>query len=416
MSWDDVQHARSAALRRSPARRRRTVAPLATTVLRRLLRPFEAGGLTLELPSGDTIEHRGALPGPTARMHLKRWRTLPRVLMGGDIGFAEAYMAGDWSTPDLVALLECFQRNEGALQTAWEGFSLARLTGRLHHASRANTHRGSRRNIEAHYDLGNSFYAGWLDNGMNYSSALYERPDQSLEEAQLAKLDRAISLLGVEPGDRVLEIGCGWGALAERLAARHGCHVTGITLSQEQLAYARARMRKSGCDEAVTIRLEDYRDTTGTFDAIVSIEMLEAAGEAYWPSYFALLKSRLAQGGTAVLQVITIDERRFDEYKRRPDFIQRYIFPGGMLPTVPHIAEHVEAAGLCLKSADMFGESYARTLAEWRALYAQTRPPEQARHLHTDRFKRMWDYYLAYCEVGFRTGVLDVGLYRITHR
>jgi len=414
MSCNEAQSARSAALQRSSARRRLRATSLANVLLQRLLRPFDTGTLTLELPSGTKIVHRGARHGPNAHLVLRRWRTLRRVIMGGDVGFAEAYMAGDWSTPDLVGLLECCQRNEAALKAAWEGFSVKRLAGRLHHATRTNTRRGSRRNIEAHYDLSNAFYAGWLDDGMNYSSALFTHPAQSLEEAQHAKLDRAISLLDVQPGHHVLEIGCGWGALAERLAANHGCRVTGITLSQEQFAYARKRM--SGCGGAVAIKLQDYRDASGTFDAIVSIEMLEAAGEAYWPTYFAKLKSCLAPGGTAVLQVITIEETRFAEYQRRPDFIQRHVFPGGMLPTVKHIALHVEAAGLSLESVDLFGECYARTLAEWRARYTQTQPPTRTPHLRTDQFKRMWNYYLAYCEVGFRTGVLDVGLYRLKHR
>ena len=415
MTWNEARAIPSRA-RRRPLARRFSTGPLVLGLLRRFLQAFHTGTLTVELPSGAAVEHRGVHPGPDARLAIHRWRALRRVLLSGDIGFAEAFMDGDWSTPELVALLDCFQRNETALQSAWEGFSLARLMGRLHHASRANTHRGSRRNIEAHYDLGNAFYAGWLDKGMNYSSALYSSATQSLEDAQLAKLDHAIALAGVQPGDDVLEIGCGWGALAERLATRHGCSVTGITLSRKQLAYAEARLRTAGCEGHAAIKLQDYRDTTGTFDAIVSIEMLEAAGEAYWPTYFEKLTSCLAPGGTAVLQVITINEDRFSQYQQRPDFIQRYIFPGGMLPTVEHIAQHVEAAGLCLKSADMFGESYARTLADWRARYMQSRPPADAPHLDTERFKRMWSYYLAYCEVGFRTGVLDVGLYRITHR
>jgi len=414
MSWNEAQSTHSGVLRKSSVRWRLAATPLATALLQRLLGSFDTGAFTLELPSGATIVHRGAIHGPNAHLVIRRWRTLRRVLLGGDIGFAEAYMAGDWETPDLVALLECCQCNEAALQAAWEGFSVKRLLGRLHHAARTNTRRGSRRNIEAHYDLSNAFYAGWLDEGMNYSSALFADPTQSLEEAQRAKLDRAITLLDVRPGNHVLEIGCGWGALAERLAAKHGCRVTGITLSQEQFAHARNRM--SGISDAVAIKLQDYRDTTGTFDAIVSIEMLEAAGEAYWPAYFAKLKSCLAPGGTAVLQVITIDDARFAEYQRRPDFIQRYVFPGGMLPTVKHIAQHAEAACLKLESAEMFGQSYAWTLAEWRARFMQARPPAETPHLCTEQFKRMWNYYLAYCEVGFRTGVLDVGLYRLTHR
>jgi cyclopropane-fatty-acyl-phospholipid synthase len=408
MTWNDVRDCQHRSGRQPIARRGPA---FALSLLSRLLGRLDTGALTVELPSGAKIERRGMQPGPNARIKLQRWRTLRRVLMGGDIGFAESFMDGDWSTPDLAGLLECLQRNEAALESAWDGFSISRLMGRLHHATRANTRRGSRRNIEAHYDLGNAFYAGWLDDGMIYSSALYDHPAQSLEEAQVAKLDRAISLLNAKCGDRILEIGCGWGALAERLAKHYGCRVTGITLSTEQCAYAQARLR--GCGE---IRLQDYRDTSGIFDGIISIEMLEAAGEAYWPTYFAKLRSCLAPGGMAVLQVITIDQARFAEYRRRPDFIQRYIFPGGMLPTVDRIKQHVDDAGLFLKSSVMFGQSYARTLAEWSTRYRLARPLTDAPHLNTERFKRMWSYYLAYCEVGFRNGVLDVGLYQITHR
>jgi len=412
MSWDDAQPARAGALRRP---RWRWVEPAAAVLLRRLMRQIEIGSVTVTLPSGMEVRHVGRQPGPHGRLVLHRWRFVARILTGGDVGFARAYMNGDWSTPDLRALLSCLQKNEETMQAAWEGSAVKRLAGRLYHATRLNTRRGSRRNIEAHYDLGNSFYRGWLDAGMNYSSALYTSDAMSLEDAQSAKLDRAIDFLQVKPGDRVLEIGCGWGALAERLATKKGVHVTGITLSKEQLAYAEARMQEAGATDHASLKLQDYRDTDGTFDAIVSIEMLEAAGEAYWPAYFAKLKSCLRPGGVAVLQVITIEAKRFSDYQRRPDFIQHYIFPGGMLPTVPLIEHHAAAAGLKVQSLETFGESYARTLAAWRDRYLRAGPPADAPQLGTTRFRKMWEYYLAYCEVGFHAGALDVGLYQIVH-
>jgi cyclopropane-fatty-acyl-phospholipid synthase len=382
---------------------------LATKLLAPILSRLDRGLLWLDLPSGCRIEQRGQLPGPEATLNLRRWRAIQRLAIGGDIGFAEGYMHGDWTTPDLEVLLDWGILNEQGLEQSCDGFSFARLADRVRHFTRANTRKGSRRNIEAHYDLGNDFYAGWLDAGMNYSSALYETPALSLEEAQETKLDRIVALLSIKPGDRVLEIGCGWGALAERLTASHGAHVTGITLSREQRAYAQARLAGKG-----TILLQDYRDVAGTFDAIVSIEMLEATGEAYWPTYFNTLRARLKPGGTAILQVITIDEPRFAVYRRRPDFIQRYVFPGGMLPTVSIIREQLAAAKLSLQSFELFGQSYALTLAEWRKRFLRSETELGASREEAERFRRMWEYYLTYCEVGFQSGALDVGLYRIT--
>jgi cyclopropane-fatty-acyl-phospholipid synthase len=387
----------------------------AATLIARLLHRLDVGCLRLELPSGNWVEHRGQRRAPLATLSLHRWRALRRIASGGDVGFAEGYMHGDWSSPDLTGLLDWAMQNEEALQTAWNGGPLARLARRLRHRSRANTRRGSRRNIQAHYDLGNAFYATWLDAGMNYSSALYASSSLSLEQAQVAKLDRVIALLDVKPGDHVLEIGCGWGALAERLVARHGARLTGLTLSREQRAYARNRLARTGLFGAGEILLMDYRDATGTFDAIASIEMLEAAGEDYWPVYFETLRARLKPRGVAVLQVITIDEARFTTYRERPDFIQCHIFPGGMLPTVSIIREQIAAAGLSLSSLEMFGASYAQTLAVWRERFLRQAPPIGASAAEAERFRRMWDYYLAYCEIGFRSGALDVGLYRITH-
>ena len=280
------------------------------------------------------------------------------------------------------------------------------------HRVRANTRRGSRRNIAAHYDLGNEFYSRWLDRSMTYSSALFSAPDQSLEDAQQAKIDRAIALMDIRGGERVLEIGCGWGGMAERLIARHGCTVTGLTLSAEQLAYARQRLESQGLGARADLRLQDYRDVNEQFDRIVSIEMLEAVGESYWPAYFAALRNCLVPGGTAVLQGITIEEQRFEAYRKTPDFIQRYIFPGGMLPTISAMQREIERAGLALVSLETFGLSYARTLNAWQQRFQRAWPDIQ-QFGFGPRFKQMWEYYLAYCEAGFRRGAVDVGLYRI---
>ncbi|MBI5114612.1 MAG: class I SAM-dependent methyltransferase [Rhodovulum sp.] len=378
-------------------------------LLARVLRRLDVGTLTVELPNGVRIAHRGRRPGHAATWVLHRWRTLWRVAWRGDLGFAEAYMDGDWSTPDLPALLALFSENDAGLTDVYAGLRTERLLDRIRHAVRANTRRGSRRNIAAHYDLGNAFYAAWLDRSMTYSSAIYTEDDQSLDEAQQTKLDHIVTTLGVTGGEHVLEIGCGWGALAERLA-RQGCRVTGLTLSAEQLAFARERVAAAGLAEACDLRLEDYRDTDGGFDRIVSIEMIEAVGEKYWPIYFETLAARLRAGGTAVLQAITIEASRFDRYRRNPDFIQRYVFPGGMLPTRDMMVEHARRAGLALVTHTAFAESYARTLAEWRRRFLAAWPAIEPQGFD-DRFRRLWEYYLAYCETGFRLGIIDVGLF-----
>ncbi|MDC7788599.1 cyclopropane-fatty-acyl-phospholipid synthase [Rhodoplanes sp. TEM] len=388
-------------------RRRRSIAH---HLLARVLRRLDVGSLTVELPTGERIEHRGRRPGTAATWILHRWRPLWRVLWRGDLGFAESYMDGDWSTPDLPALLTLFSENDTGLADVYAGLRTERLVDRLRHRKRANTKRGSRRNIAAHYDLGNAFYAAWLDRSMTYSSAIYTAGTQSLEDAQREKLDRIVALLGLAGGEHVLEIGCGWGALAARMAEA-GCRVTGLTLSSEQLALARQRLAAAGHGTACDLRLQDYRDVDGTFDRIVSIEMIEAVGEKYWPVYFETLFARLKAGGSAVIQAITIEASRFDSYRRNPDFIQRYVFPGGMLPTRAMMIEHARRAGLVPTDETAFGQSYARTLAEWRHRFLAAWPAIEP-HGFDRRFRRMWEYYLAYCETGFRLGVIDVGLFR----
>lgn len=372
---------------------------------------FTAGTLSLELPSGEQLMRR-ASSGPEAAMKINSWRTLRRLITRGDIGFAEGFMEGDWTTPDLVALLAWIQANETSLTPAWQGRLVQRLMDRLVHLRRSNTRRGSRRNIAAHYDLGNDFYAAWLDPSLSYSSAIYRSEHDTLEAAQQNKIDRVCELLEPSPGMNVLEIGCGWGALADTLISRHGCSVTGLTLSREQKAIAESRVARADPSGASAILLQDYRDTHGQFDRIASIEMMEAAGEAYWPDYFAKIHDCLKPGGVAVVQVISIEEKRFEDYRRRPDFIQRYIFPGGMLPTVTHMHTLAAGASLHLDTIELFGKSYARTLLDWRTRFLDAWPAMQG-EVRSTRFRNMWEYYMAYCAVGFDHGSIDVGLYRL---
>lgn len=387
---------------------------LTRAAIERALPALSAGRLTLILPNGETIVREGDVSGPEAELVVKRWPALARILANGDHGFAEGYLRGEWSTPDLRALLQLFMANEAAFGRQGEPSRIGNAVNRLAHTLRKNTRTGSRRNIAAHYDLGNAFYREWLDTGMNYSSALY-RHDETLETAQQAKLDRICDLLDLGGGERVLEIGCGWGALAERIVRERGASLSGITLSQEQLAYARQRLAAEVADGCADLRLQDYRDLSGRYDRIASVEMIEAVGERFWPTYFDTLHKVLAPGGVAVLQAITIAEHRFAAYRRRPDFIQRYIFPGGLLPTIERIEAEAARAGLALVHCEGFGASYARTLEVWRRRFLAAW--DRIEPLGFDaRFRRMWEYYLTYCEVGFQAGAVDVNLFKLARR
>ena len=378
-------------------------------MMRRLLAQLHSGSLSVTLPDGQMIQHVGHEPGPHGQITLHTWRALRRMLWRGDIGLAEGHIAGDWSSADIVRLIALGAVNLNRLDTLIDGSLPVRIMRRMGHALRGNSVKGSRRNIAFHYDLGNDFYRPWLDQTMTYSSALALAPGQTLEDAQTEKLQRIATLLDLAPGQSVLEIGCGWGALAAHLAPL--CkRVTGVTLSHEQLAFGQERVARAELEGKVDLRLQDYRHVTETYDRIVSIEMLEAVGEAWWPTWFQQVHDRLAPGGRAVVQVITIAEDRFEHYRQAPDFIQHYIFPGGMLPTRTIMARQAADAGLRLAHQELFAEGYAATLAEWRRRFLAAH--DQIITLGFDEeFIRLWTYYLSYCEAGFTTGQIDVGLY-----
>lgn len=382
-------------------------------ILRRLLSSLSMGSLEVRLPSGQSFTYQAPLRGPSAVLVLHRWRALRRMVFKGDLGFADGYMDGDWSTPDLTALIELAAHNLPRLRPVLKGSKILHALKRLQHGARANTKRGAKANILAHYDLGNAFYRQWLDEGMSYSSAIFGEGVRTLEDAQHHKQQKILSRLALQGGEKVLEVGIGWGGLASALV-KAGSDVTGVTLSPSQLAYARDRLSGPIAAGKADLRLQDYRDVEGRFDRIVSIEMFEAVGEAFWPVYFQKLNQSLAADGIAVLQIITIADDRFHAYREGVDFIQRYIFPGGMLPSRTILRSEVERAGLQLQSAEMFGLDYARTLAEWKRRFLHAWP--QIEPLGFDlKFKRMWEYYLSYCEAGFRAGAIDVGLYTLTH-
>ncbi len=390
--------------------------PAAATTVMRLLQGLRHGSLTLHLPDGG-VHTFGDGHGPCVSMHLHNWNAFGAALRSGDIGFAESYIAGDWTTPHLAQLLGLFTANRRALEDVIHGSWAGRLLYRLRHLLHRNTRRNSRKNIHAHYDLGNAFYALWLDPTMNYSAALFEgegRPHQDMQQAQHAKVHRALRMAGVRSGDRVLEIGCGWGALAETATRELGAHLTGVTLSTEQLAWAQQRLATLGVADQADLRLQDYRDINdGPYDAICSIEMLEAVGREYWPTYFSNVSRLLKPGGRACIQSIVIQDHLFDRYIGSTDFIQQYIFPGGCLPSPTHVRRAAQTAGLQVVDELAFGAGYAETCRRWRASFVAQR--EQVLALGFDeRFLRIWEFYLAYCEAGFEAGDIDVVQYTLS--
>jgi cyclopropane-fatty-acyl-phospholipid synthase len=372
---------------------------------RKLMPRDVVGGITLTLPSGKMHRIGYARPGAHCDLQLKNFRPVWNAVRRGAIGFAESFMAGDIESSDITAVLRFYLQNREPLNKAAKPVFYKSIGDRLFHMMRANTKAGARRNISAHYDLGNEFYALWLDPTMSYSSAYFGTGAPTIEAGQIAKYELVLEALGLRGSSDILEIGCGWGGFAE-VAADRGHRVTGLTISREQLEFARRRL--GGRAE---IRFQDYRDTPERFDAIASIEMIEAVGEANWPTYFRVLRDRLKPGGAAAVQAITISERLYPGYRAKADFIQRYIFPGGMLPTKSILAAQAAAAGLTFETIATFGEDYARTLAMWRDKF-EASWSAVARLGFDEHFRRRWHYYLSYCEAGFSEASIDVGVYR----
>jgi cyclopropane-fatty-acyl-phospholipid synthase len=367
---------------------------------------LEHGSLEIRT-QGRVYRLNGEHPGPAGDVEIHRLQPLlKRLFIKGGLGLAESYIEGDWDSSDLSSLLLLLLRNQHRLEEVSSMSRLARLAMRWYHWSRRNTRKGSARNIMDHYDLGNAFYAQWLDPGMTYSSGIFNHQDENLADAQTNKYLRILQLLDAKPGDRILEIGCGWGGFAIS-AAQRGLQVDAVTLSPAQLAWAQRRVEALKLEGQIKLSLQDYRHLSGSYDHIVSIEMFEAVGEAYWSTYMQAVQRLLKPGGRAALQVITIDEKAFEDYRRNPDFIQRYIFPGGMLPPTSHLLRHAGSAGLrCLQDAS-FGLDYAKTLQHWHVNFKRESKTIQALG-YDERFRRMWRYYLSYCEAGFLAGHIDL--------
>ncbi|MCZ4297707.1 SAM-dependent methyltransferase [Henriciella marina] len=373
----------------------------------------ENGSLRFNLPDGRSVLFDQGKPGPRAVVDVHEFGFAKRALAGGDIGFAESYMDGEWSTPDLTAVLEYFSENFEAAGKLAVGGSMVKAINKMRHFFNRNSRAGARRNIMAHYDLGNDFYSAWLDETMTYSSALYDKPNLSLEQAQTAKYKGIVDQLAAGPDSHLLEIGCGWGGFAEYAAKARGSKVTCLTISEAQRDYAAARMQREGLSDRVEIRLEDYRDHQGKYDGVASIEMFEAVGEAYWPSYFEKVRESLNEDAKAALQIITIDDRLFRRYRKRTDFIQRYIFPGGMLPSEKALRDSLADAGLRFDAVHYFGQDYARTLKLWAERFEEAWDRIQTFGFD-ERFRRLWRFYLSYCEAGFGNGRINVGQFQLS--
>ena len=387
-------------------RRIRAAMPPSGQLFMRVLDQVRSGRIDLVTPEGEWLSCGGE-SGPQATLTLRSWEAAEGILRKADIGLAEAYMAGDCDIDRPADLLTIALLNQQHIERAFYGNWLAVLWYRLRHWSRANTRSGSRRNIVAHYDLGNDFYKLWLDPTMSYSSAWFAGDlAQPLEQAQQAKYERILDRLGARPGEHILEIGCGWGGFAEA-AARRGCRVRGITLSPAQLEYARKRLADAGLSDRVELSYTDYRDIDGQYDHVVSIEMYEAVGERFWPAYFRAIRDVLKPGGRAVIQGITIHDEVFGRYRRGTDFIQQYVFPGGMLASESAFAKQSERAGLRLHASEAFGRDYAETLRRWLKAFTDAEPRVRALGFD-DRFIRMWRFYLCYCAAGFDSGRTDV--------
>lgn len=377
-----------------------------------LLHKLQSANLTIQFPDGQE-GHFGDHNHSPVRMVLNNWQLCRSVLKSGDIGFAESYIEGHWTTSQLPALIELISRNRQQLESVIYGTWWGNLLYRIKHVLNRNSRAGSKKNIHAHYDIGNDFYRLWLDPSMTYSSALFSGDKvETLHDAQLAKYRRILQQLAVHPHDNILEIGCGWGGFAEIASTEAFAHVTGLTLSTEQLHFAQERLQKAGLHEKSKLQIQDYRDAHGSYDAIASIEMFEAVGEAYWPSYFECISRNLKQGGRACVQSIVIADELFERYRKGTDFIQQYIFPGGMLPSIQVFKEYAKQHGLQVVDTFTFGLDYARTLQEWRNAFMATLPEIMAQGFDQE-FIRTWEFYLAYCEAGFRAHSIDVAQFTL---
>jgi cyclopropane-fatty-acyl-phospholipid synthase len=389
-------------------------APAGARAALKLLQRLRHGTLTVQLPDASVRRYGGG-EGPIALLSLRNWNACAAALKSGDIGFAQTYIDGDWTTPNLADLLRVFIANRREVEDVIYGTWAGRLLHRVRHLLHRNTRANSQKNIHAHYDLGNAFYTLWLDGTMNYSSAWFDgRHNQPMQQAQQAKVQRALRMVHVQAGDRVLEIGCGWGALAEAAVRDFGVHLTGVTLSTEQLQHAQQRLTAFSTPQAkADLRLQDYRDIQdGPYDAICSIEMIEAVGREYWPTYFSTVARLLKPGGRACIQSIVIEDSLWDRYIRSTDFIQQYIFPGGCLPCPREFRREAQAAGLQVVDELRFGPDYAETLRRWREAFLAAKA--QVLQLGFDeRFIRTWEFYLAYCEAAFDEANTDVVQYTL---
>ncbi|MEP3439906.1 MAG: cyclopropane-fatty-acyl-phospholipid synthase family protein [Sulfitobacter sp.] len=365
------------------------------------------GQIDFVLPDGRRFRAEGENPGPIAEIDIHNADLFARLIREGDLGFCDAYLDGWWSTPDLQAFMDFIHADNEDVYDGFPGMGLVRRFEQLRFWLQRNSKKQARKNISFHYDLGNDFYGLWLDETMSYSSAIFRDPQQSMESAQIEKYKSMVDEMGVVAGDHVLEIGCGWGGFAEYAAGQRGLRVTCLTISEEQFKYAVDRIEKAGLSDVVEIKLRDYRDETGVYDGIASIEMFEAVGEQYWPAYFQTVRDRLKPGKTATFQIITVAHRRWHVYKRGVDFIQKYIFPGGMLPSPVILREQITKAGLHVEKSVEFGKSYDITLRRWHQTF-NDRWEEIAALGFDERFKRMWNFYLTSCAATFDSGNCDV--------
>ena len=372
-----------------------------------LLKKGQNGCIDFVLDDGRTFRAEGPHPGPVCEIQIHNFGIFERLLREGQLGFCDAYLDGQWSTPDLQAFMDYIHADNDEVFDSFPGQKLVQFYERLRFWMQGNSKGQARKNISYHYDLGNDFYKLWFDKTMTYSSALFETGQESLEEAQTAKYASMVDQMGVNAGDHVLEIGCGWGGFAEYAAKERGLSVTCLTISKEQIKYAQDRINAAGLQDLVTLKLQDYRDETGVYDGIASIEMFEAVGEKYWPSYFQTVHDRLKPGGQATLQIITVRDDRFEIYRKSVDFIQKYIFPGGMLPSPLVLSKQAQEAGLKVVKSIEFGESYSETLRRWHDTFNDKWDQVLAMGFD-DRFRRMWNFYLTSCAATFHYGNCDV--------